>query len=352
MKKILIIEDNRDVRENTADILELEGYDTATAPDGEMGVAKTLAFGPDLIICDIMMPKLDGYGVLRALAKKSETARIPFIFLTAKSEKADVRKGMNLGADDYLTKPFEEHELLEAVRARLKKTDFLRNEYAKNLGGVDAFLQGAAHYLDVDSIQREYRAKVYAPKDFVFMEGDAAHDLFFVEKGRVKTYRSTESGKEFVTGIHKAGDFMGQLSLLGGQGTYLESATALKEATIYAIPKSNFLPLIKDNREIANRFMELISNDLMEMQEQLVSMAYESVRQRAAKTLLRLHARGVGQEGIELPREDFAGMIGTATETAIRTLSEFKDEGLISINANRSIMLGDKARLQHVANVR
>src|SRR5690606_34936944 len=103
MKKILLIEDNQNVRETTADILTLAGYEVITAESGKAGVQEALSALPDLIICDIMMPGLDGYGVLHILSKRAETAGIPFIFLTAKSEKADVRKGMNLGADDYLT---------------------------------------------------------------------------------------------------------------------------------------------------------------------------------------------------------------------------------------------------------
>jgi CheY-like chemotaxis protein len=112
MKKILLIEDNADVRENTDEILSLAGYNVVTAPNGKNGVELAMQEKPDLIICDIMMPELDGYGVLHILSKKDETAGIPFIFLTAKTEKTDIRKGMNLGADDYLTKPFDETQAL------------------------------------------------------------------------------------------------------------------------------------------------------------------------------------------------------------------------------------------------
>ncbi len=119
MKKILLIEDNNEMRENTAEILELANYSVITAVNGRSGVEKAAKELPDLIICDIMMPDLDGYGVLYLLSKNLDTAGIPFIFLTAKSEKADMRKGMSMGADDYLTKPFEEMELLNAIEARL-----------------------------------------------------------------------------------------------------------------------------------------------------------------------------------------------------------------------------------------
>src|SRR5579871_2286593 len=121
MKKILLIEDNLEVRENTTEILELAGYDVKTAPNGKVGVELVQHEKPDLIICDIMMPDLDGYGVLHILSKKPDTASIPFIFLTAKTEKTDIRKGMNLGADDYLTKPFDDTDLLNAIEARLQK---------------------------------------------------------------------------------------------------------------------------------------------------------------------------------------------------------------------------------------
>ncbi|HMV89994.1 MAG TPA: response regulator, partial [Cyclobacteriaceae bacterium] len=112
MKKILLIEDNPEIRENTGEILSLAGYEVSTAENGKTGVDLAQKIKPDLIICDIMMPELDGYGVLHILSKNDETSAIPFIFLTAKTEKTDVRKGMTLGADDYLTKPFDDTDLL------------------------------------------------------------------------------------------------------------------------------------------------------------------------------------------------------------------------------------------------
>ena len=129
MKKILLIEDNLEMRENTAEILELANYEVVTAENGKVGVEKAKAELPDLIICDIMMPELDGYGVLYYLGKDPKTAAIPFIFLTAKAELSEMRKGMNLGADDYLTKPYEEMELLNAIESRIKKSDAVKKEY-------------------------------------------------------------------------------------------------------------------------------------------------------------------------------------------------------------------------------
>lgn len=121
MKKILVIEDNNDVRENIAEILSLAGYEVESAENGKVGLVKVNQFKPDLILCDVMMPELDGYGVLKILASNPQFATVPFIFLTAKSEKVDLRRGMSLGASDYITKPFDDADLLESIAIRLKK---------------------------------------------------------------------------------------------------------------------------------------------------------------------------------------------------------------------------------------
>ncbi len=121
MKTILIIEDEPEMRRNLATILRLEGFRPLTAAHGREGVALALAERPDVILCDVMMPELDGYGVLGALRADSVTEATPFIFLTAKGEKPDIRAGMNLGADDYLTKPVAKADLLAAIHSRLKR---------------------------------------------------------------------------------------------------------------------------------------------------------------------------------------------------------------------------------------
>lgn len=121
MKKILIIEDDRPTRDNLATILRMEGFAPLTAPDGRRGLEAAARENPDLILCDVMMPDLDGHGVLAALRKNPGTANTPFIFLTARGDRGDIRTGMNLGADDYLTKPATATELLAAVNARLKR---------------------------------------------------------------------------------------------------------------------------------------------------------------------------------------------------------------------------------------
>lgn len=121
MKKILVIEDEPEMRRNIATILRLEKFQPIVAENGRVGVEIAKREKPDLILCDVMMPELDGHGVLQALREDAAMASVPFIFLTAKGEKGDVRSGMNLGADDYLTKPVAKSDLLDAVRTRLQR---------------------------------------------------------------------------------------------------------------------------------------------------------------------------------------------------------------------------------------
>ena len=121
MKKILVIEDDPEMRRNLTTILRLEKFHPLAAENGRVGVELAKKEKPDLILCDVMMPELDGYGVIAALHADAGTVTIPFIFLTAKGEKPDVRAGMNLGADDYLTKPVAKTDLLAAIRSRLER---------------------------------------------------------------------------------------------------------------------------------------------------------------------------------------------------------------------------------------
>jgi len=136
MKKILVIEDQPQMRRNLATILEMEGFKVLIGEDGRAGIEQARMSKPDLIICDVMMPELDGYGVLKSLRSEKATATIPFIFLTAKGEKTDQRAGMDLGADDYLTKPVARTDLLAAVKVRLERRDAHEAEVASAKGSA------------------------------------------------------------------------------------------------------------------------------------------------------------------------------------------------------------------------
>lgn len=342
MKKILLIEDNKDVRENTAEILALAQYKVITAVNGKEGVELAQKEKPDLIICDIMMPVLDGHGTLHLLSKNEETASIPFIFLTAKAERNDFRKGMEMGADDYLTKPFDDVELLNAIESRLKKNDILKKEFTKNLAGINDFINEAKGIESLKKLSEERDIRNYKKKDDIYKEGAFPKGIYFVSKGKVKTYQTNDLGKELITELHKEGDFFGYLSLLHDE-KYTSSAAALEDSEIYMIPKEDFFSLIYKNSEVSKRFIEILSNNLREKEKELVKLAYNSVRKRVAEALVRLSDKykkeGDQKFSMNVSREDLSNMVGTATETVIRTLSDFKEERYIEISGGTITIL-------------
>ncbi|GAB4314358.1 MAG: hypothetical protein Kow0059_06090 [Candidatus Sumerlaeia bacterium] len=146
MPRILIIEDMPSVREEIAAVLGFEGYEVLEAADGDEGVRLAREALPDVVICDILMPKMSGYEVLEKLRSEESTALIPFIFLTAKTSRADMRQGMTLGADDYLTKPFTADELLGAIQSRLARRTQVQAHVAQQLSDVRRQLDLATHY--------------------------------------------------------------------------------------------------------------------------------------------------------------------------------------------------------------
>lgn len=351
-KKILLIEDNEDVRENTAEILGLAQYQVYTAKNGKEGVEMVQKEQPDLIICDIMMPVLDGYGVLHMLSKNEKTASIPFIFLSAKAERTDLRKGMELGADDYLTKPFDDVELLNAIESRLKKNNILRKEFTKNIDGLSDFINEAKGIESLKKLSEERDIRVYKKKDDIYIEGTFPKGVYFVNKGKIKIHRANEAGKELITELHKEGDFFGYLSLLQNE-KYTSTATALEESEIFIIPKDDFFSLLYKNAEVARKFIEILSNNLLENEKELVKLAYNSVRKRVAEALVKLsdkYKKEMDQKfSMNVSREDLANLVGTATETVIRTLSDFKDESLIDIKGG-SITILNYEKLTRMKN--
>lgn len=334
MKKILLIEDNLEVRENTSEILALANYNVVTAENGKKGVELAQQEKPDLIICDIMMPELDGYGVLHILNKSAETAGIPFIFLTAKTEKTDIRKGMNLGADDYLTKPFDDTDLLNAIEARLRKSAMQQKLYEATAEGLDDFIQDAKQVLNLKDLCKDKKTKAFKKKAEVFAEGDTPNSMYFVQSGSVKVFRSHPDGKELITNIYNANDFFGFEAILDGQA-YHESAVAMQDSELITIPKSDFITLLQSHPDVSASFIALLCKKVTEKEKQLLHLAYNSVRQRTAEALLKVAQLKDAKDNIQISRDDLAKIVGTASESVIRVLSDFKDEGLIEIEGGK-----------------
>ncbi len=344
MYNILLIEDNKEVRENTAEILELAGYDVTTASDGKKGVEQVNLSKPDLIICDIMMPVLDGYGVLHLLSKNPETSGIPFIFLTAKAERSDLRRGMEMGADDYITKPFDKIELLRAVESRIKKLESIRKEYQKDLDGLTAFIGDVGGRDALKKFMDGKKVNIYRKKEGVYMEGNYPSGMYYLNKGKIKIYKVHEHGKEFITSLLKEGEFFGYTALLEGKA-YTESAQTMEDSEITYIPKEEFFSLTYNNRDVAKKFLHILTQSVTEKQEQLLELAYSSVRKRVAEALTLLQERyrdeAMKSHGIAISREDLANIVGTATESLIRTLSDFKEEKLIEIKDGKIYLLNE-----------
>lgn len=148
MNKILIIEDEKNIRDTIQEILELNNYSTETAENGLIGVAKALQVKPDLIICDVMMPEMDGFETLRNVRAINEISNTPFIFLTAKTEKRDFREGMNSGADDFLNKPFNTQELLQVIALRIQKSKQAEEEFESKISGLKAEVENLQNSID------------------------------------------------------------------------------------------------------------------------------------------------------------------------------------------------------------
>lgn len=351
MRNILLIEDDADMRENTAEILELANYHVIKAENGRRGVELARKAPPDLVLCDIMMPELDGYGVLHLLGRDPATAEVPFIFLSAKAERGDVRKGMELGADDYLTKPYEEGELLNAIEGRLKRSELFRKGFDKSFEGFNKFIEQARTLDPFKDLLKDPRTRTVKKKEVLFHEGDDLRLVPYIARGKVRTFKINNEGKEFVTGLHGPGDLVGYMGLLEG-GRATETAEAMEDVELAMVPREDLIALLYKDRDVSMRFIKMLSGDLREREEHLLQLAYSSVRQRVAQALLRVHARYASRMdtdlGLHMSREDLAAIVGTATESLIRCLTDLKDEKLIDTKG-REIRIINKAGLERLA---
>ncbi|HEX7457175.1 MAG TPA: response regulator [Ginsengibacter sp.] len=352
MKKILLIEDNDDIRENTAEILELSNYKVIVAENGKIGVEKAIEHTPDLIICDIMMPGLDGYGVLHAVHKNEAIKNTPFIFLTAKTERSDFRKGMELGADDYITKPFEGIELLNAVESRLKKIELLKKELAPGLEGLQNLMEASIGNNTLKNLTEDRNINIYRKKQIIYSQGNYPNRLYYVVKGKVKAFKIHDDGKELVTELYSTGDFLGYIALLE-ETVYKDTAEALEETELAIIPKEEFEELLNKNPEVTKKFIQLLAKNITDKEDHLLGLAYNSLRKKVAEALIMLQKKYNSAQNevftIDISRENLASIAGTATESVIRTLSDFRNEKLIEINSG-NIKIVNYKKLENLVN--
>lgn len=320
MKKILLIEDHPEIRENTAEILQLAGYEVATAENGKIGVEQARANVPDLIVCDVMMPVLDGYGVLHLLQRDANLQHVPFIFLTAKSERADHRKAMELGADDFVSKPFTEMELLSAIETRLTKAShFIPAGNFSRLGGAKERKSWAAKLFAIPQVRRFSVKK----RNSIFQEGNLAQQLVLVEKGIVKVSCTNSFGKVLILDLHFKGEMVGLQDVLLNQ-TYSASAESVTDVDLAVIAQQDLQEFLDQHPKEAESLAPFLANDLINRQKQLLDMAYTPMRERVEELMERLEDQ-LAQNQLDnaqkyFTREELAQMAGTATESLIRVL--------------------------------
>ena len=331
MKTILLIEDDTALRENTAELLELSDYTVHTAPNGKIGIEMAKKLLPNIIICDIMMPEVDGYGVLKAVSTEATTSHIPFIFLSAKTEHKEIRKGMDQGADDYLTKPFEEEELLSAVESRLAKAEILAKMSNSNTTNtVDDDIRNLNELKNL--FDDTGKVKEFKKGELLYKEGTYSRSIYLILSGIVKSHKMEDNGKELITALHKPDDFLGFTSFAENI-PYQETTTAVEDVKVVGILKDDLKTILSKNQNVSIELINLLSTNISETKNQLLQMAYSSVRKKTAQTILQF-TRILDKkpdEAIKISRNDLASVAGIATESLIRTLSEFKKKGLIEI---------------------
>ena len=340
MKKILIIEDNADVRDNMCDILSLAGYDPTSSADGRAGIEKARAEAPDLILCDVMMPTLDGYGVLKILGEDEATATIPFVFVTAKSEQEDLRRGMNLGADDYVTKPFYKDELLRIVEIRLRKAE-MRSRGVRVPEHWTGFLSQGALDEALAKLTAAGTVKRYKRGEALFREGEQVRDMFLVVDGTVKLQKTTEFDKTLIVNVCDEGDFFGYPELIANR-PYEHDAIALQESEIRLIPAEEVRRTMRTDANVADMMHSLLASGLLNSDARMVEHAYLSVRKRCAITLLAAY-KVFETRPWPLSREELAQWAGTAKETFIRNLTDFRDSGYVEVDGSSITLTNVKA---------
>jgi DNA-binding response OmpR family regulator len=342
--RILVIEDNLEVRETITEILALSAYTVVAVDNGKIGVEKALSEHFDLIVCDVRMPQLDGYGVLHLLGKHKETRNIPFIFMTANSEKADLRKGMEMGADDYLTKPFAATELLNAIEVQLRKSADANKAISPGIEGINEFINqaGKSGLLQLTSDSREVFD--FKRKHLLYVEGQRPTVLYYIISGKVKIYKINLDGKELITNICSEGDFWGYTSILENIN-YRENAEVLEDARLMMIPSKEFLDLVTSDTRVAQQFMHLVTRNVLDMEDDLLNLAFNSLRKKVAYGIIQqidnFKGKSKSPNVLNLSRKEMAQSIGVATESFVRTLADFKEEKLIDIQEGKITILNE-----------
>lgn len=344
--RILVIEDNDEVRDNLADILTLAGYRATQAAAGKEGIELATSQPFDLILCDVMMPGLDGFGVLKILGEREDTRGIPFVFVTAKSEHADLRRGMNLGADDYVTKPFYKDELLRVIEVRLRRARVQRPG-PPPVTTWSGFLSAGALADALGTLLDKRSRRAYRRGEAVFREGDSVRDVFVLKSGFAKHQNSTDFGKTLIVYVFRPGDLFGYPEAIA-KTPYQHDAVALTDIEVDILPAADVRAAMASDPNVADLIIGHLAHGLLDADRRMMYQAYLSVRERCAQALLRADETFGSRGAWPMSREELAQWAGTAKETFIRNLTEFRNAGLVEAEGN-VVRVVDGAELRQIA---
>jgi len=346
MHKVLLISHDEKLLLTLQSILKLGGYEVMLVQEGHAGIQQALAFQPQVVICHLRMPVIDGFGVLHAFRKDNFLSTIPFIIYQEQWDSAAFRKAMNLGADDFLVSPFDNEELLGLVSNRIQKQEQLRKAYSHQ------HKENMSAEIAIKMLIKNRNSIRLAAYETVYKQGGTPRDLYYIKSGKVKTVKSHPDGKELVIGLYRGKDFFGYMALLE-ETPYLATAITMEETELIVIPKEDAEQLLDNSPEIARRLLVMMAHNLTEKEERLVSLAYNSLRNKVATALIHLRNKYQGDKSvpfkISIPRDELASIAGTATESLIRTLHDFKEEELIHITKGKIQLVNEKT-LEQIAH--
>jgi len=331
MKKILLIEDDEDFRASTVEILSLSNYEVQACKNGKEGVQKSLSWKPDLIICDIILPHLDGYGVLRALRNSDYLKDVLIICITGHQEIEHYRKCMEFGADDFLLKPFSPTELLKAIETRFDR-HAIHSEHLTTQSST-----GREKYDDILAKALEGRPVVPGRKGSpMFEAGQTPRFVCYVLSGMIRTIRFDYSGKELTTGIYTKGQFVGLPEALTGV-PFIDSAIVLLNAELVLLPIVDFLQFANHEPAFLSGLVNQLASDVMSKNQLMLNLAYQDMRGKVALALIRLHQSYKREDPqstfVKQPRTIIASIAGVAKESATRTMIDFVEEGLVEVTS-------------------
>lgn len=341
MCTVLVIESNSGIRERIAEVLQPAMYTVLRAHSTAQALQLALSEKPEVFLCSLSSTNsttssrsantvhsspVDAFAVLQAVRADTQLMAVSVILFGSMVDDHTRRHAMNSGADDVLTFPCSDAELLEAVSARVRRAR----------AAMYAAKREEAHEIDVTTLRRVGRTHMYKKNDVIYTDNSAAHAIYYVVHGKVKTYRTHELGKDFITGLYADGQFVGYSAALSNT-PHTDVAKALDDSEVIEVPRSEFLTVVLHSAVMSQRFLQVLADELISKDESLVRLAYNSVRKRVADALVALerHYHDSAESfRIAISRENLANLSGTATETTIRTLHDFKEEKLIEIHGS------------------